>query len=135
ALWGELFTIQPFGNSLVKMTLTGAQIVSLLEQQWLGQTSARFLQVSGLTYTWNAAQPDGSKIASVQKNGVALDPAAAYTVTVNSFMAGGGDNFTVLTSGTERVGGDIDLDALIDYFEAQPQPIAIPALDRVTRQN
>jgi 5'-nucleotidase len=132
-LWGELFTIQPFGNSLVRMTLTGSQIVALLEQQWVGQTSPRFLQISGLTYTWDSARPDGSKIVEVRKDGVAIVPTTEYSVTVNNFIAGGGDNFTTLLSGTGQVGGAIDLDALIDYMKAQPQPVAVPPLGRITR--
>lgn len=133
--WGELFTIQPFGNSLVRMDLTGAQVRTLLEQQWVGQTSPRLLQVSGLSYTWDAAAPNGSKVIEVTKDGVALDLAATYSVTVNSFIAAGGDNFTVLVEGNNRVGGDIDLDALITHVQSLPQPISAAAEGRITRVN
>ena len=135
ATWGELFTIQPFGNSLVSMELTGEQIIELLEQQWLGQTSPRMLQVSGLTYTWDAAAPDGEKIVDVSRDGAALDPSATYTVTVNNFIAAGGDSFTVLTSGANQLGGPLDLDALIEFLATQPSPVAPPALARITRLN
>jgi 2',3'-cyclic-nucleotide 2'-phosphodiesterase (5'-nucleotidase family) len=111
--WGELFTIHPFGNSLVTMTLTGAQMSTLLEQQWVGQTSPRILQVSGITYAWSASAPAGARVSAVVVGGAPLDPAASYRVVVNSFLAGGGDNFTVLAAGTDRVGGDVDLDALV----------------------
>lgn len=133
--WGDLFTIQPFGNSLVRMDLTGEQIRTLLEQQWVGQTNPRLLQVSGLQYTWDAAAPNGSKVVEISANGVALDPAATYSVTVNSFMAAGGDNFTVLVEGTNRVGGDIDLDALIAHVQSLPQPISAVVEGRVGRLN
>ena len=86
--FGEAFTVQPFGNSLVTMTLTGAQIYDLLEQQWEGQVFPRILQVSnGFTYTWDASQPDGSKVVagSVMIGGVAVDAGTNYRVTVNSF--------------------------------------------------
>jgi 5'-nucleotidase len=133
--WGDLFTIQPFGNSLVRMDLTGAQIRTLLEQQWVGQTSARLLQVSGLRYTWDAAAANGSKVVELSKDGVPLDLGATYSVTVNSFIAAGGDNFTVLIDGTNRVGGDIDLDALIAHVESLPQPITVSVENRITRAN
>ena len=135
--FGEAFGVQPFGNSLVTMTLTGAQIDILLEQQWVGQTSPRILQVSdGFSYVWDAAAPDGSKIdpASIVIGGAALDLAASYRVTVNSFLADGGDNFSVLTEGTDRLGGEVDLDALVTYFGLN-SPVAPGPQNRITRLN
>lgn len=131
--WGELFTIQPFGNSLVKMDLTGSQIVTLLEQQWLNQPFPRILQVSGLSYTWDNALPIGGRIVEVRQNGTPINLNATYTVTVNSFMAAGGDNFVVLPLGTNRVGGPIDLDALIAYVQGQVQPFSATIEGRVVR--
>jgi 5'-nucleotidase len=133
--WGELFAIQPFGDNLVRMDLSGANIVALLEQQWLGQPVPRHLQVSGLTYTWDAARPDGHRIVQVAKGGVPLDAATLYAVTVTGFLAAGGDNFSVLTSGLDRAVGPNDLDAWIAYMQNAPQPLAIPALGRITRKN
>jgi 5'-nucleotidase len=122
--YGEAFAVQPFGNSLVTMTVTGAQIDTLLEQQFdnpgVGQN--RILQVSeGFAYSWSAAAPKGSKVdpASITLNGVPIDPAASYRITVNNFMADGGDGYLVLREGTNRLGGDVDLDALEKYFTAQ----------------
>jgi 5'-nucleotidase len=115
--FGELFTIQPFGNTLVQLTMTGAQIIKVLEQQWLGQSSPKFLQIAGFEYTWNPAAPIGSRIVEVRLGGVAIDLAASYTVTCNNFLAGGGDNFLAFKEGTNQVGGPIDLDALIEYVE------------------
>lgn len=134
--YGEMFTVQPFGNSLVTMTLTGAQIDTLLEQQFDNPTvgTNRILQVSnGLTYTWTASAPTGSKvdIASIMINGVPIDPAASYRVTVNSFLADGGDNFTVLVQGTDRLGGAVDTDALEAYFAAN-SPVAPGPQNRIT---
>jgi 5'-nucleotidase len=135
--FGEAFSVQPFGNSLVTMSLTGAQIATLLEQQWVGQSFPRILQVSeGFTYTWDAAALDGSKVdpASIMIGGVPIDPGASYRVTVNSFLADGGDNFSVLVDGTDRLGGEIDLDALVSYFGAN-SPVAPGPQDRITRLN
>jgi len=121
--WGELFIIQPFGNSLVTMNMTGAQIYAVLEQQWAGQPFARIMQISGFEYTWDPAKPVGSRVLEVRQAGAALDKTATYKVSCNNFMATGGDNFTVFTQGTNQVGGAIDLDALVDYVEDH-SPIA-----------
>lgn len=133
--WGELFTVQPFGNSLVKMDLTGVQIYELLNQQWLNQPFPRLLQIAGFSYTWDGARPVGDRIVEVRRGGAAIDPSAVYTLTANSFLAAGGDNFTVLTLGTGRVGGPIDLDALVDYLGVLPQPFAAAVEGRITRLN
>jgi len=136
--YGEAFTVQPFGNLLVTMTLTGAQIEQVLEQQWVTQPdgSVRFLHLgvsAGLTYSWSASAPVGNRIdpASILLNGTVIDPAASYRVTVNSFLADGGDGFTALTGGTDRTGGGVDLDALTAYLGAN-SPVAPPVANRVT---
>ncbi|HEY7618740.1 MAG TPA: bifunctional metallophosphatase/5'-nucleotidase [Solirubrobacteraceae bacterium] len=133
--YGEAFAVQPFGNSLVTMTLTGAQIDRVLEQQWDGQgTNPKVLQVSnGLTYTWSASGPLGSRVdpSTIKINGTTVDPAASYRVTVNSFLADGGDGFTELRNGTDRLGGAVDLDALAAYLTAH-DPIAPTPRDRIT---
>jgi len=135
--YGESFTVQPFGNSMVTMTLTGAQIETLLEQQFNGcgtQNANRILQVSnGFTYSWSASAGACSKVdpASISINGVTVDPNATYRVTVNSFLADGGDNFLVLRDGTDRLGGEVDTDALEKYFAAN-SPIAPGPQNRIT---
>jgi 5'-nucleotidase len=136
--YGEAFTVQPFGNSLVTMTLTGAQIDTLLEQQFIGcvpaQTANRILQVSeGFTYSWSLSAPTCNKVdpATIKLNGETIDPNASYRVTVNSFLADGGDNFIVLKEGTDRLGGDVDLDALEKYFTAH-SPVPPGPQNRIT---
>jgi 5'-nucleotidase len=110
--WGELFTVQPFGNSLVRMDLTGAQVRTLLEQQWSDAERPRLLQVSGLRVTYDPSRPKGQRIVALDVAGVPLDLNALYSVVVNSFMAEGGDGFTVLKEGTHRVLGPLDIEAL-----------------------
>jgi 5'-nucleotidase len=129
--YGEMFTVQPFGNSMVTMTLTGAQIDTLLETQWVVN---RVLQVSnGFTYQWSLGAPVGSKVdtASIMINGVPIDPNGSYRVTVNSFLADGGDGFAVLTQGTDRLGGEVDTDAFEKYFAAN-SPVAPGPQNRIT---
>ncbi len=142
--YGEAFSVQPFGNSLVTKTFTGQQIYDLLEQQWGAlQPFARILQVSdGFSYQHSfdttpanfAAQKGGQYVCdgSVKLNGVAIDKLASYRVTMNSFLASGGDNFTVFNQGTEQLGGALDLDAMQQYFAAH-DPVAPGAQDRIAR--
>jgi 5'-nucleotidase len=115
----DLFAVQPFYNNLVTITLTGAQIVQLLEQQWLNQTQPRILQVSrGFGYTWDAAKPAGQRVVpgSVTLNGQPLVATAAYRVTVNSFLAAGGDNFTVFRQAQAPRTGLMDVDAFEQHI-------------------
>lgn len=125
----DVFAVHPFGNHLVTMTLTGEQIHALLEQQFPGcgsQTQQNILQVSsGLSYAWRRSAAPCARVdpASVRLDGVVLQPAASYRVTVNSFLAEGGAQFTVLKEGTDRVGGPIDVDALERYIRAR-SPLA-----------
>ncbi len=120
--YGEAASVQPFGNSLVTMSLTGAQLNAVLEQQFegcLGQTVTRILQVSkGLKFSYDFTLPACHKIVKATFNGKALAPKASYRVTVNSFMADGGDGFTELTHGIDRLGGPQDIDALAKYLAA-----------------
>jgi len=128
--YGEAFTAQPFGNSLVTMTLTGAQIDAVLEQQFTGGIG--ILQVSStLTYDRLAVAGADGRVTNVRIAGVPLDPAASYRVTVNNFLAEGGDRYTVLKQGTNRLGGDVDLDAFTKYVETNA-PVASGPQDRIT---
>jgi len=138
--YGESFTVQPFGNSLVVKTLTGQQIYDLLNQQWGSNQFAdggRTLQISqGFTYkhTFQAkVSPLGQNYVcdgSVMLNGQPIDKAASYRVTMNSFLATGGDNYTVFNLGTDQLGGDVDLDAMEAYFVTH-SPVAPGPQDRI----
>ena len=131
--FGEAFSVQPFGNNLVTMTLTGAQIHTLLEQQWEGQGDS-ILQVSdGFSYEWSASAADGARVdpTTIFINGVEVDPLTTYRVTVHNFLADGGGKFSVLLEGTNRLDGEIDVDALATYFELN-SPVAPGPQDRIT---
>lgn len=129
----DLFAVHPFGNNLVSMSLTGQEIYDLLNQQWVGQTRPRILKISGLTYTWDSRRPIGDRIVDISRNGTPLDRESQYSVTVNDFLAEGGDNFLLLKRGHHRKGGPVDVDALIAHVTALPQPFDPPAQDRISR--
>ncbi len=127
--YADLFASQPFRNQLVTLSLTGAQIRGVLEQQWLDPKRPRILQVSrGFNYAWDGSKGDGERVIadSITLNGARLDPSARYRVTVNNYLAQGGDGFTVLKDGTASQVGGYDVDALFDYFKAN-SPIAPPS--------
>ncbi|MBN6056835.1 bifunctional metallophosphatase/5'-nucleotidase, partial [Nonomuraea sp. RK-328] len=134
---GETTRVQQFRNTLVTMTLTGTQVERLLEQQWCEQRTARVLGISkGLTYTYDNAKPACDRIdpATIKLDGTVVDPAGRYRLTANSFIAAGGDGFSVLTEGTERVEKVRDIEAFESYIRAK-SPLQVPALGRVTRVN
>lgn len=132
----DLFAVQPFYNNLVTLTLTGAQLQRALEQQWLGQTRPRVLQVSrGFGYAWDAEQPPGRRVVpgSLTLNGTPIAPEQTLRVTVNSFLATGGDNFTVFQQdGRDAVTGPMDIDALEAWFRTAGT-VAAPAAQRIRR--
>jgi 5'-nucleotidase len=132
--FGQVFTMQPFGNDLVVMTLTGAQIKALLEQQQKpAGVDMTVLQPSeGFSYTWQADAPAGDRARELKLRGESVVPERPYRVTVNSFMAEGGDGFTVLKAGTDRRSGVQDLDALLVYLKtpAERAPIAASRMTR-----
>ena len=133
--YADLFAAQPFGNNLVTLTLTGAQIKTLLEQQWLDQPKPRQLQVSkGFSYTWDDRRPRGDFVPAegIMLDGRPIEANAKYRVTVNAFLADGGDGFSVLKEGDEPMGGPLEVPALEAYFKAKG-PIGPGPLDRIRR--
>jgi 5'-nucleotidase len=126
--YSQAFAAQPFGNTLVTVTLSGAQLLRILEQQWLG-TRPRILQPSAnVSYAWSAAAAPGGKIVpgSLKIDGRPVAPDARVRVTVNSFLAAGGDGFAVFADGTDRVGGPPDLEALVEYLRPTLEGPALP---------
>jgi len=138
--YGDLFAMQPFGNTLVTMTLTGAQIETILEAQWRRDGErVLFLQPSeGFTYAWRADGERGARIVkgSLKLDGRPIRPDDRFRVTVNSFLAAGGDGFRVFREGRDRVGGPLDIDALADFVRSRSAdaPLAPAPQLRIHRQ-
>jgi 5'-nucleotidase len=135
--YGDVFSAQPFGNTLVTVTLTGAQLLEVLEQQWMG-SRPRILQPSAnLHYSWSESAALGARVVpgSVRIDGRPVEATGRYRVTVNSFLAAGGDGFEAFTRGAERVGGPPDADALVDYLRPSLSgtPMAVPTAGRIAR--
>ncbi len=133
--YGQIFAMQPFGNSLVTKTLTGAQLKELLEQQFASGTNTAaspnmLLPSAGFFFAYDLRRPAGDRIVDMRLDGRRIDPAADYRVTVNNFMASGGDNFTVLSNGRAAADGGSDLDALESYLK---RGVRLPVLGRIRR--
>lgn len=135
--FGDVFASQPFRNRLVTMTLTGSQLKELLEQQWLDPKRPRILQVSnGFSYTWDASKPLGERVMAGKMilNGRPIEAGSGYRVTLNDYLAVGGDGFTVAKQGAAAQYGGYDADALFAFFKAHG-PISPLPPTRILRVN
>jgi len=136
--YADAYAIQPFGNSLITMTLTGAQLKMMLEQQWSSAPPerVRILQPSaGFTYEWDSRRPHGSRIEGMRLNGRNVNPDDEVRITVNNFLAAGGDGFRVLREGRDRIGGPLDIDAFTEFLksESAARPLAPVSAPRIRR--
>nr|WP_241003210.1 bifunctional metallophosphatase/5'-nucleotidase [Streptomyces sp. CB01881] len=137
--YGEAFTVQPFTNMMQVKTLTGAQLVQLLQQQVSGPNDAapKILQGSkNLAYTLDMRKTGAARVVadSIRLNGAPIDPAGKYRVAANEFLAGGGDGFPAFAAGTDKLVGASDLDVFAAYLGAHSSaasPLKAPAQDRI----
>jgi 5'-nucleotidase len=133
--YGEAFTVQPFGNTLVVKTCTGQQIYDVLNQQFNNPSAGSnriMLPSANVHYQWTTVGGPHVVDGTVSFDGTVINKAAGYRVVVNNFMADGGDGYTVFRSCTEPLGGDVDLDAFARYLGAH-SPLAPPALTRIEK--
>nr|WP_259465123.1 bifunctional metallophosphatase/5'-nucleotidase [Streptomyces sp. TLI_171] len=138
--YGEAFTVQPFTNMMQVKTLTGAQLVQLLQQQvsGLNEAAPKILQPSAnLAYTLDMSKTGAARVVvdSIKLNGAAIDPAASYRVAANEFLAGGGDGFPAFAAGTDKLVGASDLDLFAAYLGSHSSvtsPLSVPAQTRIT---
>jgi 5'-nucleotidase len=133
--YADVFSSQPFRNQLVTLTLKGAAIKEMLEQQWLDPKRPRILQVSnGFAYAWDASKPFGERVIAdrMMLNDRRIEPEKSYRVTVNNYLALGGDGFAAIKGGTDAQFGIYDSDALFAYFQAN-SPLAPMTQNRIAR--
>ena len=128
--WGDILTLHPFGNRLITFDLTGTELLAVLEQQWPREADAlpRILKTSGISYRWDPARPVGARIVEAcDATRAPIDAARHYRVTVNDFLAHGGDGFTLLAGLGPGEAGPLDREALVQYLqrEAAARPVAM----------
>ena len=135
--YAQAFAAQPFGNTLVTFTITGGQLTTVLEQQWLGSRPKILQPSANVSYAWSASAAPGSRVVpgSLKVDGRPLAPDTRVRLTVNSFLAAGGDGFTVFVEGTDRVVGPPDLEALVEYLRPTLDGAALakPTGPRITQ--
>lgn len=132
--FSELFAIQPFGNDLLALTLSGAQLQELLRRQLPKRPGAASIQVShNLRYTWNQPEGQSAQLLAVTVNGAPLEAHKDYRVIVNNFMADGGGDTGVLRQGRDRQVVGPDIDALVEWLAENPQALAQIAPGRIQR--
>jgi len=130
ATYGSLFEIQPFGNTLYSLTMTGSQLRGLIEAM-LARSSIND-HVSGLTIRYDPSRPNGSRIVSVTTAGAPLSETKTYNVIVNDFLATGGEGYNAGGRATaSKPLNIVDLDALIDYLKSLPSPLTAPTELRI----
>ncbi|MEV0319714.1 bifunctional metallophosphatase/5'-nucleotidase [Streptomyces sp. NPDC050658] len=142
--YADAYRTQPFGTTMTTMTLTGEQLIAALKEQFTGANAQdpRFLQLSSaLRYSVDMSRGGGDRLLAdtVKVNGERVRATETYRVTVNEFLANGGNGFSTFTKGTDRDGGETtDLDALVEYLQnnsSQDAPLAPPAPGRITFVN
>lgn len=131
----KAFSMMPFGNNLVVMTLTGAQLKTAIEQQYAipiragASRPAALAPSQGFTYSVDMSRPKGDRVVEMRLNGKAIDPAGSYRVVLNNYLASGGDSLTGFTAGTDITDkGIVDLDALVAWIAPGRTP---PKPDRI----
>jgi 5'-nucleotidase len=140
----EVFDVQPFGNTVNAVTLTGADIEQVLEQQFRPQTTNPqtglpvnndlWLGTSaGFSYNYDKTRAIGDRVdaCSIKLNGELVQPGQKYRVVANSFLVTGGDSFGAFKNGTDPVTGPVDADTAVEYFGAN-SPVAPPAANHAT---
>ncbi len=131
--FGDLYAVQPFGNTLITQTMTGAELKAVLEQGFdaIGPEQA-LLPSAGFTYSYDLTRPAGTRIVSMMLDGKAIDPAASYRITTNNFLAQGGDSFTLFAQQRDAVIGGVDLDAMQVWLQVS-ELRAVPNEERAIR--
>jgi len=123
--YGQLFEVQPFGNMVLRLTITAEQLKAVLERAVAGSRQTLF--ISGATVRYDPGRPAGERIVSIlDSRGRPLDPARSYTLAVSDFIAGGGDGHSLLATLPQTDVGKVDLDALIAWLVKLPQPVRAP---------
>ncbi|HEV8612550.1 MAG TPA: 5'-nucleotidase C-terminal domain-containing protein [Gemmatimonadales bacterium] len=127
--YNDLFELQPFGNSLLRVRLTGAALKDVLEHALAGGRPDG--HVSGLTVRYDSRRPVGDRVLELRgADGSPVRPERSYSLVVSDFLQGGGGGFAMLRLLPVERTGRTDLDALIEYLERLPQPIVAPAGER-----
>ncbi|MGA2447562.1 MAG: bifunctional metallophosphatase/5'-nucleotidase [Polyangiaceae bacterium] len=133
--WGDVFAVQPFGNGIVTLTLTGQDLLDLLNQQWAREQppGGRVLSISGFGYSVSRASAEVRPriVEAHDGHGHPIVPSRSYTLATNQYVAQGGDGFSLLARLKPEESGRVDCDALADYLKKAPRPLPLPTSRRI----
>jgi 5'-nucleotidase len=131
--YGEIVTMQPFGDTLVVLTLSGAELKELLESQQPPEHTRPTLLIpsASLRYSWLTKAPFGQRVRDLRLNGRVVEPGQSVRLVVNTFLAQGGDGFALFQRGRDPVGGPLDVKALEDALQTSPVPDPLPRVTLV----
>ncbi|HTV79809.1 MAG TPA: bifunctional metallophosphatase/5'-nucleotidase [Steroidobacteraceae bacterium] len=132
--WGDILTLHPFGNRILALRMSGAQLLAVLEEQWSKDPAAipRVLKTSGLYYEWDPARPSGSHVVrACDAQHRPIRPAQLYRVAVNDFLVGGGDDFHGFAHVPVQTVGPLDTEALDHYLQSLHGELGPPAGPRI----
>jgi 5'-nucleotidase len=132
--WADVLTLHPFGNHILKVTMTGAQLRHVLEEQWSADPAAipRVLKTSGLYYEWDPAQPNGAHVVlACDARHRPLRGDGRYAVAVNDFLVGGGDDFKGFAGLPIEQLGPLDTEALDRYLQSLHGQVGVPPGPRI----
>jgi 5'-nucleotidase len=128
--YGQLFEVVPFGNEVVRLTLSGETLLRALEHVVRGRRLEAY--VSGLEVRYDPRRQAGARVMSARlSDGRTVTAGQRYTLAVQDFVAQGGDGFTMLTGLPMEGTGRADLDGVIDYLRVLHQPVVPPAEERI----
>lgn len=131
--WGNVYSVLPFSNHVVTVTLTGQDLYDLMEQQWMG-SYINMLQISGLAYTYDPEQPLGNKVKTIVHQNKPLIKDKIYTIATTNFLAAGGGVFSVMKRGTITHIGNNDHETIVEYIKSLPQPFAVSIEGRIRHE-
>lgn len=131
--WGDCFSVLPFGNRLATVRLTGQQVMDLLNEQWRSSSKPHLLQISGFSYTWIMNSSDRGTVDEITLNGRPFYRDSIYSIALNSYLAAGGDGFTLLTEGAPAVSEFTDIDALTEFLKKKKKPFCAKIENRIMR--
>lgn len=131
--WGKIYSVLPFSNNIVSLSLSGQDIYELLEQQWMGAYT-NMLQISGISYSYDSRQPIGHRIIAIQHNGKPLNRKKIYTIATPDFLASGSGVFSVMKRGKILSVGENDHNTVIRYVRQLPEPFEIIIEGRIKNE-
>ena len=131
ATLGSLYEVQPFGNALVAVRMTGTQLRAYLERI-VAKPEGSF-HVSGMRLRVDFAQPVGRRLVDARfTDGRAIDARGTYHVVMTDFLAAGGDDLGITDPAQSvRELPILDRDALADYLRSRPSPVRPPTDARI----